>query len=64
MGVRRQPRHQLADELLTGRIRRELVEVVDEDADVERGDRCERPENTIEAAAALRVDTEGGQDRP
>ena len=37
VGMRRQPRRQLTDELLAGRHRRELVQVVDDDADIQRG---------------------------
>ncbi len=46
--VGRQPRRQLADELLAGRHRRELVQVVDDDADVQRGSGAQRTEDAVD----------------
>ena len=60
----RQPCRQLAHELLTGGHRRELVQVVDEDADIDGGGRAQRREDAIERTATLRGDAEGREDRP
>ncbi len=50
----RQPRRQLTHELLAGRHRRELVQVVHDDADIHGGSGAQRAEDAIDVAATPR----------
>ena len=58
-----QPCRKLAHELFTGGHRRELVKVVEEDADIDGSGRVQRLQDVIEGTVTLGGDPEGGEDR-
>ena len=61
--MRRESHDQVADEPFTGGLSRELVQVVDDDADIDRRRASQRPQHSVDGTAATHVDPERGQHR-